>query len=486
MSQQQKKANKRPWGPTCGSWLFDLPLTHVALAVTEKGNLGPLKGKPEHEDQRNPRATCTRETEEESSVAPHEYRIVPSHEFHLYNDKGNMSIRCWAAIYVGGPAESRPLQPRAGDELESTVWMDVATALVHPQLTAARRSSLAAAHACALTATNNVASLPLASEWMTQEGEPDKQATTIHKASEESGPAASASAPAPVAKAFKKAFKIASLDRPAVLSSASISEFHRTGIDEEEKKVAPMSNQERAQHTQISKGLSWLLRHHAHEFPTLQLRPDGYVRLDRVLSEPVFKQLPRLRGATVADVRRVVAACPKQRFQLEEDSKDGVLLIRCTQGHSQAASQHIDAEQLLRRLDSPPDHVVMHGTQSQLLSILRREGLSRMSREFIHMTDRLPGANDEVSGMRANCDLVVLVDVRRAMQESAAALAAAALDPTNIKAKAAAANQTIVFFQSTNGVLLTRGCGTSGRLPPRLLRFCSRAEASALVAGGTQ
>ena len=44
--------------------------------------------------------------------------------------------------------------------------------------------------------------------------------------------------------------------------------------------------------------------------------------------------LPKGRGYSEADVRRVVETSDKQRFALEEEEEEGQLWIRANQGHS--------------------------------------------------------------------------------------------------------------------------------------------------------
>jgi 2'-phosphotransferase len=472
MSSQASVA-KRPWGPTCGSWLFDRTFSHVALAVTATGALGPLKGSPELEDQLaskyNPKATCVREVMEESSIAAHEWHVVPGYECHIYNDKNNLSIRCWVGVYPD-TAGSRRLATREGDELEAVVWMPVQIALDDKNLAPQRRTSLSQAHTLLETlSVVEVADLPLASVWvqvpLNNETKPTVYIARL-PASAKSASAASASS-----------------SKHQSYASAKHQSTKRQGGGGGGS--AP-TNQELKRHTELSKALSWLLRHHAHEFPMLELRADGYVRLDRVLSEAMWQQVPRLRNATMEDVRRVVTSCPKQRFQLIEGEKN-VWLIRSTQGHSQNASKHLDPKQLMKRqLDRAPDTFVMHGTESKFRASIEHSGLSRMSREYIHMTTHLPESGEAVSGMRAGCDMVVFVNVAQAMAESEAAQQAARDAPDDAAAQVLAAERYIEFYESVNGVIQTTGCGTSGCIPPHLLTYCSRAEASARIAASVQ
>lgn len=127
-----------------------------------------------------------------------------------------------------------------------------------------------------------------------------------------------------------------------------------------------------------------------------------------------------------------MATCNKQRFALRTDAQ-GALFIRANQGHTFA----IDEEKLLSPIAVPPPFVI-HGTYNAPLAAIRAQGLSRMKRTHIHMA----AGFDVVSGIRSNCTVAIVVDVRRAMADG------------------------IKFFVSDNGVVLTSG-NADGFLEPR-------------------
>lgn len=77
---------------------------------------------------------------------------------------------------------------------------------------------------------------------------------------------------------------------------------------------------------QISKRLSWLLRHGGAS-AGLQIDRRGYAYVDDILSRDDFKRV------TVAQIRQIVMTNSKQRFALETDT-DGRLMIRANQGHT--------------------------------------------------------------------------------------------------------------------------------------------------------
>ncbi|CAG8467860.1 595_t:CDS:2 [Ambispora gerdemannii] len=196
---------------------------------------------------------------------------------------------------------------------------------------------------------------------------------------------------------------------------------HKTSRDkhrQERKKDDPT--------VRLSKTLSYILRHGAAK-EGLQLRSDGYVKVDELL------KLPKLRGKTFADIETVVQNNDKQRFKLlEEESSTGdgksEWYIRANQGHT------VKVEQLeLEKITDPalfPQ--VIHGTFLNKWKSINSTGLKKMTRNHIHFAVGR-------WGVRVTCDLFIYVDIEKAMTDG------------------------IEFFQSENGVILSTGI--DGTLP---------------------
>jgi 2'-phosphotransferase len=229
---------------------------------------------------------------------------------------------------------------------------------------------------------------------------------------------------------------------------------------------------------QVSKKLSWLLRHGA-ESENLTLGPGGFANLADVLNNR------KLRGMQITfdEVRQVVDDNEKQRFTMipvdvdtEEigqangsgaaqqqpsttstDLKDWK--IRANQGHS----IKVEDEGLLEPItaDKAPDSAV-HGTNHRAwMLIVESGGLKKMNRNHIHFAPGLPagfksvidvGSEDVkapvISGMRSDSTILIFVDVKKAMEAG------------------------IKFWKSDNGVILTEG-NEYGLLP---LEFFRRVE----------
>lgn len=198
--------------------------------------------------------------------------------------------------------------------------------------------------------------------------------------------------------------------------------------------------------TRLGRTITMVLRHKAEEMG-LAIGSDGYVELDRMLELPMFV------GVSVGDVEQIVEADEKQRFSLVRDSGAGggagagadagaetgaddetgaPLRIRANQGHSITS---VDPNKLLIRITDPQEvPICIHGTYLTAWELIKAQQLDRMGRNEIHMASGLPGDDSVTSGIRSGVEVLIYVDVRRAMEE-----------------------EGIVFFRSANGVIMSPG-----------------------------
>lgn len=177
----------------------------------------------------------------------------------------------------------------------------------------------------------------------------------------------------------------------------------------------------------VSRKLSSVLRHNAVSLG-LQVRSDGCVSVEALLA------LPLMKGVTTDQLKRVVATNNKQRFAFDSTGD----FIRANQGHSQTVAESI-ADDEITRVITEPLPVCVHGTYRSVAHIIQKEGLSRMQRDYIHLASGLAG--QVVSGMRASSQVLIYIDMAKAMADG------------------------IVFRESANGVILTRGL--NGVLDPK-------------------
>ncbi|KAJ8772823.1 hypothetical protein K2173_028000 [Erythroxylum novogranatense] len=175
--------------------------------------------------------------------------------------------------------------------------------------------------------------------------------------------------------------------------------------------------------------LTRILRHMASEL-NLNIQSDGFVKVQDLLSLNLktFANVP-LRAHTVDDIKEAVRRDNKQRFSLLEE--DGELLIRANQGHT---IQTVESESLLKPILSAKEiPVCVHGTYKKNLESILKSGLKRMQRLHVHFACGLPADGAVISGMRGDVNLLIFLDVAKALEEG------------------------MKLYISDNGVILTEG-----------------------------
>lgn len=188
----------------------------------------------------------------------------------------------------------------------------------------------------------------------------------------------------------------------------------------------------------LSKTLTWLLRHHAVQ-QGMNISEDGFVLWDDIAKLKEFKHY------TFEDVEKVVNENDKQRFALKEEN--GKWYIRANQGHSHEVASKIKQEELLTKLTEPLE-LVVHGTTHQAYKEIQKSGLKKMGRSHIHfaITDDFISGNQQQSGIRSNCQVLIYLDMKKAMDDG------------------------IEFYISENKVVLSAGVGSEGLIESKYFR----------------
>lgn len=159
--------------------------------------------------------------------------------------------------------------------------------------------------------------------------------------------------------------------------------------------------------------LTRILRHMATEL-NLDMRSDGYVRVQDLLKLNLKTRanVP-LRSHFLDEIREAVRIDNKQRLGLLEEN--GELLIRANQGHS---VEVVETESLLKPILSADEiPVCVHGTYKKNLESILTQGLKRMNRLHVHFTSGLPSDGEVISGMRRDVNLLIFLDVKKALDE---------------------------------------------------------------------
>ncbi|XP_050550128.1 tRNA 2'-phosphotransferase 1 isoform X2 [Spodoptera frugiperda] len=183
---------------------------------------------------------------------------------------------------------------------------------------------------------------------------------------------------------------------------------------------------------QLSKSLSWLLRHGAVK-EGFKLSPEGYLEVNKILLHKIF------RGKyNTSDIERVVNNNDKKRFKLRRNLSTNCLEIKANQGHT--ISEVTDAD--LTPITQPKYGTVIHGTYLKCWPAIKNEGLSRMKRKHIHLAKGTLDDASVISGLRRDTEVHIYINLSRALADG------------------------ISFFESENGVILTSG-NKQGYLEPK-------------------
>lgn len=183
---------------------------------------------------------------------------------------------------------------------------------------------------------------------------------------------------------------------------------------------------------QLSKSLSWLLRHGAVR-EGFVLSPEGYLEVNKILQHKTF------RGKySATDIERVVNSNDKQRFKLRHNPHTNCLEIKANQGHS--ITEVTDAD--LTPITEPKYNTVIHGTYLKCWPQIKNEGISCMKRKHIHLAKGTLDDASVISGLRRDTEVHIYVNLASALVDA------------------------IKFYESENGVILTSG-NEKGYLEPK-------------------
>lgn len=175
---------------------------------------------------------------------------------------------------------------------------------------------------------------------------------------------------------------------------------------------------------QLSKLLTWLLRHTALE-KGLNVDSQGYIKMDDILKLPEFDRVD------VAAIEEVVKNNSKDRFRM--DKRNDTWFIRANQGHSIVIGDKLVDNKMMIRVDLVAYPVAYHGTSKEFFKIIQKEGINPMARKHVHMSKTYKKDNkaNNISGIRGNAQIILEIDLVKATKSG------------------------IKFYESDNGVILT-------------------------------
>lgn len=142
-----------------------------------------------------------------------------------------------------------------------------------------------------------------------------------------------------------------------------------------------------------SRFIAWALRHSPEE-AGIRLDLYGWAAVADVLRS--IKR--RGHDASPATLAAIVRDDPKGRYSFSRDGR----MIRANYGHSVAVLPDVEATE--------PPAVLYHGTATNNLSSIKREGLLRNARQFVHLTREIAQAFQV--GRRYGTPVVVPIDAK--------------------------------------------------------------------------
>ncbi|WP_138752871.1 RNA 2'-phosphotransferase [Paenibacillus sinopodophylli] len=147
----------------------------------------------------------------------------------------------------------------------------------------------------------------------------------------------------------------------------------------------------------LSKWMTKLLRHTPDEFGLVLSPEDGSCTMNSLLE--VIQGQPRWSWVQQKDIEQVIRNSEKQRFELKSGR------IRARYGHSHDKITYVPGEQ---------PAVLYHGTNKKALPSILKEGLSPMSRQYVHLSEGTHFAT--LAGSRRGELVILKVDTLRAKQ----------------------------------------------------------------------
>ncbi len=149
----------------------------------------------------------------------------------------------------------------------------------------------------------------------------------------------------------------------------------------------------------LSKAISFALRHKPWVFE-LELDDRGWVAVDDLIN--AFRQNgSQWEKLAQSDIERIIATSEKERFEIKDDQ------IRALYGHSLPGK--------LKKTVASPPAILYHGTTSQVIDIIMKNGLKPMKRQYVHLSLDTETAI-EVAKRKKGQVIVLQVSAQRAYQ----------------------------------------------------------------------
>lgn len=156
---------------------------------------------------------------------------------------------------------------------------------------------------------------------------------------------------------------------------------------------------ENNQITRLSKMISYILRHHP-ESIGIKLDNFGYANVDELISNMNTKNRVHIDFNTL---KYIVDTDQKQRYSFNSDFSK----IRANQGHSISVD--------LQLMEKVPPNELYHGTATRFLDSILNEGITKQSRQYVHISSDINTALKV--GKRHGKPVVLILDTLKMCQD---------------------------------------------------------------------
>jgi putative RNA 2'-phosphotransferase len=147
----------------------------------------------------------------------------------------------------------------------------------------------------------------------------------------------------------------------------------------------------------LSGFMTKVLRHSPLEYG-VYLNADGFTPIEDLLN--AIKNQPYWKETSLSDLTNIVETCEKQRYELKGN------LIRARYGHSFMKLSYQELQ--------PPD-TLLHGTATQFLESILKQGILSMNRQYVHLSETDKFAS--LTGKRHGELVLLKIDSKKAYEE---------------------------------------------------------------------
>lgn len=151
---------------------------------------------------------------------------------------------------------------------------------------------------------------------------------------------------------------------------------------------------------ELSKAVSHALRHAPEEYD-LDLDDEGWVEIG-LLIRALGKKKNEWAGLNIEDLRNMISQSEKTRHEIDGN------YIRAIYGHS--------VEGKFQTKSTEPPQTLYHGTSHKAASVILKEGLKSMDRQYVHLSQMISEAT-RVGKRKDSVPVILKINAQKAYEE---------------------------------------------------------------------